>query len=72
MEALKQRYDDIPETIKVPKEFIHKKGEIIILTDTESQTAVTGTKRRLIDFYGTVPDFPERSAQGQYEKRTKL
>jgi len=72
MNTLRQRYEDMPETIKVPRQFIHKKGEIIILTDSESKEAVAGTARRLIDFYGTIPDFPERFPQGQYEKRDEL
>ena len=72
MDALKKNYDDIPETIKIPKQFTHKKGEIIILTDDVPQKTDTSSKRRLLDFYGAIPDFPERFKQGEYEGRKKL
>jgi asparagine synthetase A len=69
MNAIKKTYDEIPETVKVPEEFINKKGEIIFIIEDELQFV---NKKTLKDFYGTIPDFPERSAQGEYEKRDEL
>jgi len=69
MNAIKKTYDEIPETIDVPKEFINKKGEIIFIVEDEEQS---GKSKTLKDFYGAIPDFPERADQGEYEKREEL
>ena len=68
MEAIKKYYNDLPENITLPKNFIHKKGEIIIiLDDYKEQTNIS-----LKDFFGSIPDFPERAEQGNYEKRKEI
>jgi len=69
MNAVKQSYTDIPETISIPKEFIHQKGEIIIMMDEPSQLK---SEKNLKDFFGSIPDFPERFPQGEYEERENL
>jgi hypothetical protein len=55
--------------ISVPKQFTHKKGEIIFLVDNK---VVPESKKSLIDFFCMIPDFPERSHQGDYEERIRL
>jgi hypothetical protein len=62
MNAIKKSYNEIPETVNVPEEFINKKGEIIFIVEEEVQPVRSKT---LKDFYGAIPDFPERSAQGE-------
>lgn len=69
MNAIKQEFNEIPETISVPKEFIHKKGEIIFIVEDDVEQKRTKT---LKDFYGAIPDFPERSPQGDFDKRDAL
>jgi len=69
MNAIKKTYNEIPETINVPKEFIHKKGEIIFIVEDEDLPV---KNRSLMDFYGSIPDFPERADQGEFEKREEL
>ncbi len=69
MEALKTSYDNIPAMIPVPKEFVHKKGEIIFIVDSK---VAPNRKKSLKDFFGMIPDFPERSLQGDYEERVRL
>jgi len=69
MNAIKKTYNEIPETVDVPKEFINRKGEIIFIVEDEAKT---GKSKTLKDFYGAIPDFPERSGQGEYEKRDEL
>ena len=69
MNAIKTHYDDLPETIKIPDEFVHKKGEIIIIIDEDIQNK---KKKKLSDFFGSIPDFPERFSQGEYEDRIVL
>lgn len=69
MEALKTSYNNIPAMIPVPKKFVHKKGEIIFLVDNK---IAKDRKKSLKDFFGMIPDFPERSLQGDYEERINL
>ena len=65
MQAIKTVYEDLPETILIPKEFVHKKGEITIIME---EIAPNDTKR-LVDFSGILPDFPDRFPQGTFEPR---
>lgn len=60
MNAIKKSYNEIPETINVPEEFINKKGEIIFIVEDEEQPV---RRKTLKDFYGAIPDFPERAVQ---------
>lgn len=66
MNAIKTIFENMPETISVPRDFVHKRGEIIIIIDEDIRD---DKKKSLIDFYGILSDFPERAAQGEYEKR---
>jgi hypothetical protein len=69
MSTIRTVFDDIPETLSIPREFVHKKGEVIIIVDED----ITDTKKKLLTtFYGICPDFPERPAQGEYEKRDTM
>ncbi len=69
MNATKTIYAAIPAIIQIPKEFVQKKGEIIILIDEELPRLKPGL---LKDFFGILPDFPERAPQGDYEARENL
>jgi hypothetical protein len=69
MNAVKKIYQNTPETIKVPKEFINKKTEIIFIIEDEENKI---DEKTLSDFYGSIPDFPERDSQGEFEKREEL
>ena len=69
MNATKTIYEKIPETIHIPKEFVNKKGEIIIIIDEDIPRE---KKKFLKDFYGAIPDFPQREPQGEYEVRESL
>ncbi|MBN8220359.1 MAG: hypothetical protein J0L53_05515 [Spirochaetes bacterium] len=70
MNAIRTTYDDLPETVTltIPKEMAHKRAEIIVLVD---ESGAPGSKS-LTDFFGAIPDFPERAPQGEYEKRESL
>jgi len=69
MNIIKTMYSELPETITIPKEYVHKKGQIIIILDESIQDL---NKKSLKDFYGTIPDFPERAFQGIYDNREEL
>lgn len=69
MKAIKTSYDDLPETITIPREFVHKKAEIIIIIE---DSVSKKSKNKLLDFFGSIPDFPDRKSQGDYEERNSL
>jgi len=68
MNTVKKIYENMPEIINVPKEFIHKKGEVIIIVEDDVPKKTLFIK----DFYGFIPDFPERASQGTYDERMAL
>lgn len=68
MNTVKKIYAEMPEIINIPKEFIHRKGEVIIILDEAPPKKTSFLK----DFYGSIPDFPERVPQGDYEERVPL
>lgn len=69
MNAIKTVYNSLPENISIPKEFIHRKAEIIIILEDDINDNQSST---LASFYGCLPDFPARFEQGNFEKRELL
>ena len=71
MDAIKQTINDLPAkvTIDIPQHLIHRKAEIIILTEDEEEGR---KKKKLSDFFGSIPDFPDRFPQGDFENRAHL
>jgi len=69
MDVIKHTIDDLPEnlTIEIPKHLVHRKAEIIILAEEKPVS-----KKRLVDFFGALPDFPERFSQGEFEGLVEL
>jgi len=70
MEAIKQTYDDLPEQIiiNIPKNLVHRKAEVIIITEDSN----LNSKKPVLSFFGTIPDFPERGDQGDFEIRESI
>lgn len=70
MNAMRITYEDLSETVTltIPSEMTHKRAEIIILVDEPK--FVSG--KSLSDLFGSIPDFPERAPQGEFEKREPL
>jgi hypothetical protein len=67
MNAVKSKYKDAPNTIPVPAEFQHKNIEVIFLPiEEEKKTA------NIDDFFGALPDFPDRAPQGTPEIREQF
>jgi hypothetical protein len=69
MQAIKTFYEDIPEHITIPKEFTHKKGEVIIIIE---ENVVTVENNKIKEFYGSIPAFPEREKLGDFTERDTL
>jgi hypothetical protein len=85
MKTIRRIYERMPETISVPPELHSRRAEVIILpldeaadTDESELKGVNGqseseTADPLIgQFFGCLPDFPEREPQGEYEIREEL
>ena len=68
MNTVKKIYAEMPEIINIPKEFVHRKGEVIITLDEKRSSKTILLK----DFHGSIPDFPARGPQGDYEDRADL
>jgi hypothetical protein len=68
MNAIRTTYEDLPELVKMPKDFVHRKAEIIIIIEDKLRK----NKKSLREFFGIIPDFPERFSQGGYEERESL
>ena len=66
--AIKTTYDSLPERITVPRQYVHKRAEVIILLEDD----VAEPLPSLRDFFGSLPDFPDRGPQGAFEVRDEL
>lgn len=67
-DAIKTSYEALPEKISVPPEYVNRRAEVIILLDS----AVSSESHSISEFFGSIPDFPERDDQGTYEDRSRL
>lgn len=79
MEAIRQIYENLPEFIHLPLSLRNRKVEIIILPlDEESVQMVSNgddaslPDAEILKFAGSLPDFPEREPQGEYEVREEF
>lgn len=76
MEASRQIYDELPSTIEIPAELRRRRAEVIILTLEPELPTVSmdkldenGWPVGYFDIFGSVPDFPAREPQGEYDVR---
>lgn len=67
MNAKRIFYSHIPKLIHIPEEYVDKEGEIIILIEP-----IKEVQSNIKDLYGSIPDFPDRDTQRDYEKRDSL
>lgn len=78
MQPIRQIYQDAPDSIDIPEELRHQPVEIIIWPLTEpAQTKIeTDANGWPLGFFeqtfGSIPDFPDREVQGDYEERDPL
>lgn len=74
MEAIHKIYERIPAMIPIPEEVQNRRVEIIIVP-LDEQVATNREKTGdpdIAEFFGCLPDFPERAPQGEYEVREEL
>ena len=75
MQAIREIREVFSEelVLHLPAEFLQQTVEIIVLPLGEyALQTPPGRHKSLHDFFGILPDFPERAEQGQYEKRDVL
>ena len=83
MEAVRQIYEKLPETITMPLEMRDQRVEVILRPmekepDIAALAAELGMKPEeildphILKFAGSMPDFPPRDPQGEYEKREEF
>jgi hypothetical protein len=77
MFALRQFIENPEDYIPVPPEIRHRRTEVIFIaldeveaTANPSQTALTDSG--IAEYFGCLPDFPDREPQGDYENRQTL
>lgn len=82
MIAIRQIHEHLADVIEVPPELRNRKTEVIFLAmdsvpresgteGLESPTPETSNHSAL-EFFGSIPDFPERTAQGECDSRLEL
>lgn len=82
MIAIRQVHEHLADVIPVPPELRNRKTEVIFLAidgpsvdaaDTDQQDSVSGASNESPSaFFGSLPDFPERDAQGEFDSRLDL
>lgn len=76
MFAFRQIIDDPGEFIPVPPEVKHRRTEVIFLVqDTSTPVKASSTEPQdpgITQFFGSIPDLPEREPQGEFEPREPL
>lgn len=78
MQPIRQIYQDAPDSIIIPDELRHQPVEIIIwpltqLTPSQEETDANGWPIGFFEqTFGSIPDFPDREPQGEYEERESL
>ncbi len=64
MNAIKSIYKNAPDSIPVPEEFKMKNIEVIFLPLEDDRKY-----GNISVFFGSLPDFPDRSSQGNAQER---
>jgi hypothetical protein len=79
MIAIRQIHEQLADVIQVPEELRNRRTEVIFLVmdSAESLEGVEHSQKETPDFsadrfFGALPDFPERSPQGDFETRLEI
>jgi len=71
--AIRQIHEQLANVIEVPAELRNRRTEVIFLAiDTADATRTDEPCRTADQFYGLLPDFPERVAQAEFETRLEF
>ena len=82
MIAIRQIHEHLADVIEVPPELRNRKTEVIFLamdsvpreSGTEGLESPASDKgnHSAVEFFGSLPDFPELTAQGECDSRLEL
>ena len=72
MDAVRQIYESVPDMIQIPPELRRRRVEVIILPLDEEQPAQVGPDNDIVQFFGCIPDMPDRQVLSDYEQRSEL
>ena len=82
MIAIRQIHEHLADVIEVPPELRNRKTEVIFLAmdsgprdpGTEGLKSPTPDKSEhsALEFFGSIPDFPERTVQGECDSRLEM
>ena len=70
MGAKKIKFDEMPETIVVPKEFVNKKAEVLFIKQTDDHIGDTNSDD-IISFFRNSPAVNELNLERNSEKYYK-
>ena len=72
--AFRQIHEQLADVIAVPAELRNRRTEVIFLAidSPESPLCADGNEFTADQFFGSLPDFPERAPQGAFETRLEL
>ena len=74
MIAIRQIHEQLADVIEVPAELRNRRTEVIFLAidSAESPLDADGNEFAADQFFGSLPDFPERAPRGKVETRLEL
>ena len=77
MQAIRQIYESVPDSIQIPPELRRRRVEVIILPldeggPTPMRPDSVGPDEGIAQFFGSIPDMPEREVLRDYEQRKEL
>jgi hypothetical protein len=82
MIAIRQIHEHLADVIEVLPELRNRKTEVIFLamdsappnsgTEEQDSPAPDTSNHSAVEFFGSIPDFPERTAQGECDSRLEL
>jgi hypothetical protein len=76
MIAIRQIHEHLANVIEVPAELRNRRTEVIFLAidspDAPAEVLPDGAEISADKFFGSLPEFPERAPQGEFETRLEL
>lgn len=73
MIVIRQIHEHLANVIEVPAEIRDRRTEVIFLgIDAPAEVLPDGAEFSTDKFFGSLPDFPERAPQGEFETRLEL
>jgi hypothetical protein len=72
MEAIRQIYEQLPDTLTIPENLRCRRVEVILIALDDAPEARGLPPGFFEATYGSLPNFPEREPQGEFETREPL